>query len=98
MQFQMDIGSVMPMLKAQSRSGEVAKHEDGHWYSENSYDIPGGQVDTTKETSVESGEGWHSHATKQTSFMKQEFAGADVQPNAGNKPTFCVIVYDKYLN
>lgn len=79
----MDIGSVMPMLKAQN-GADSAGTKEGHWFSEDTYNIPGGKVDTVKETSVQSGQGYNTQATTQTSVMKQEFAGVDLQPNPGN--------------
>ena len=99
-QFQMDIGSVMPMLRTQqanSPGGAVARTSDmngtkeGHWCSENSYDIPGGKVDTKQESSVQNGQGWHTQATKQTSVMQQEFSGADIKPNQGKETTLLSI-------
>ena len=96
----MDIGSVMPMLRTQqanSPGGAVARTSDmngtkeGHWCSENSYDIPGGKVDTKQESSVQSGQGWHTQATKQTSVMQQEFSGADIKPNQGKETTLLSI-------
>lgn len=86
----MDLGSVLPILREQNGAGtKVARPEDvngnkqGHFFSENSYDIPGGKVDTIQESSVQSGQGFHTQATKQTSVMKQEFAGSDMKPSSG---------------
>ena len=73
---------MMPMLRAQNGS-DVGGTKEGHWFTEDTYDIPGGKVDTVKESSVQSGQGWHAQATKQTSVMQQEFSGADIKPNAG---------------
>jgi len=64
---------VMSVLR--SENGTVAAENDtkeGHWVSENSYDIPGGKVNSVKETSVHSGHGWHTQASKQTTVIKQE--------------------------
>lgn len=77
------------MLRTQNGSQSMAHSpvvngsKDGHWVNENTYDIPGGKVDTRDESTVQSGQGWHTQASKQTSVMQQEFAGADVVPNKG---------------
>lgn len=85
---------MMPILRSQNGSAlantsDINGTKEGHWFSENTYDVPGGKVDAVQETSIHSGQGWHTQATKQTSVMKQEFAGADIQPNAGN--TICLL-------
>lgn len=79
----MDIGSVMPMLRQQNaaessvvKSSDMNGSKDGHWISENTYDIPGGRVDSVQETSVQSGPGWHTQASKKTTAMNQEFSAA----------------------
>lgn len=77
---------MMPILRTQNGSAaspSSAVNGDGHWISEDTYDIPGGKVDTIKESSVKSGQGWHSHATKQTSIIKQELSGSDLKPPSG---------------
>lgn len=86
----MDIGSVMPMLRQQNGGGnmtvanptEMSGVREGHFLSEDTYDIPGGKVDSKQETSVQSGPGWHSQAVKKTTVMNQEFSGANVKPSS----------------
>lgn len=86
----MDIGSVMPMLRQQNGGGSVVKSsdlngsKDGHWISENTYDIPGGKVDSVQESSVQSGPGWHTQASKKTTTMNQEFAAAAGSSSKGS--------------